>query len=239
MGFPLPRSRPAMVASIVGFSVGAVLLGYWDRDPPSFLVEAPYPDSQPQSASGSDQSGPTPSELRQEADRLRAQNLQLSAELHNLRTSISVQSDGGPPSEGSSHFSTGADPDPTKPLPFPREAPEPYTPKGFEKVAHRAAAECGMSLDVVAVDCSEFPCIAWTVAKDETVARFTMTGCAPWEEAFKFGTVVVGAIHLSDGGPGPRYFSWMAVPPDPQDLLIALQRARERNKAMKEALGVR
>lgn len=234
MGLPLPRSRPAVMAAILGFAVGAALLGYWDRRPPSISVEAPDPDPKLPAASG-----PNASELRQEADRLRAQNLQLSAEVHNLRTAALANSDGGVRSEGPAYFSSRSDPDPTKPLPFPREAPEPYTPKGFEKVAHRAAAECGMSLDVVAVDCSEFPCIAWTVAKDETVARFTMTGCGPWEEAFKFGTVVVGAIHLSDGGLGPRYFSWMAVPPDPQDLLIALQRARERNKAMKEALGVR
>lgn len=125
------------------------------------------------------------------------------------------------------------------PMAFPPDAPEEYTPKGFERVSHQAAQECGMGLDVVAIDCSEFPCIAWTMARNDNVAKFSMTGCGPWEKAFANGTVVVGSLEDLDGGTGKRFFSWMAVPPDPADLRIAMKRAQERNAAMIEALGQR
>ncbi|MFP2961668.1 hypothetical protein ACLEPN_28650 [Myxococcus sp. 1LA] len=90
----------------------------------------------------------------------------------------------------------------TLPLAFAPELPEPFTPKGFERVAFRAANECGMGLDVVAVDCSEFPCIAWTRAKDDTVKKFSMEECEPWEEAFQHRTMVVASGQWKEGGPG-------------------------------------
>lgn len=124
-------------------------------------------------------------------------------------------------------------------LPFGVSIPFAHTPMEFEKVAFRAARECGMALDVVALDCSEFPCLVWTVARNDNVSRFSMEGCAPWESAFKDGTVVVGAISKDDGGAGDRYFSWMPALPDPMDQHIAMVRARERNEGMKQALGIR
>jgi hypothetical protein len=124
-------------------------------------------------------------------------------------------------------------------LPFGASIPMSHTPREFEKVAFRAARECGMALDVVALDCSEFPCLVWTVARNDNVALFSMEGCAPWESAFKEGTVVVGAISQDDGGAGDRYFSWMPALPDPMDQHIAMVRARERNEGMKQALGIR
>lgn len=124
------------------------------------------------------------------------------------------------------------------PLPFAPNIPHSHTPKGFEAVAQRAVHECGMGLDVVAIDCSEFPCLLWTLAKNDNVGRFTMDGCKPWDEAFEFGAAVVGAIQTLDGGIGPRYFSWMPILPDPDDQRIAMKRARERNEGMKQALGI-
>ncbi|WP_211193647.1 hypothetical protein [Pyxidicoccus fallax] len=178
-----------------------------------------------------------------EAAELRRKNKALEEELQALRSGAS-----GPPAAASTTAPStpaptfrasapGAGPD--QPLPFAPDTPEPYTPKGFERVSQRAAKECGMGLDVVALDCSEFPCIAWTRATDPNVKHFSMSGCGPWEEAFKHGTVVVGSIEDADGGGQLRYFSWMAVPPDPNDLLIAVRRAKERNAGMKEALGLK
>ncbi|NVI99475.1 hypothetical protein HV824_15285 [Myxococcus sp. AM009] len=119
------------------------------------------------------------------------------------------------------------------------ELPEPFTPKGFERVAFRAANECGMGLDVVVVDCSEFPCIAWTQAKDDTVQKFSMSGCAPWEEAFQHRTTVVASGQFKDGDAGARYLAWMPLPVEPELRRIAMWRARERTDGMKEALGLR
>jgi|GEM_PF-5468122 len=124
------------------------------------------------------------------------------------------------------------------PLSFPAELPEPFTPKGFEQVAFRAASECGMGLDVVALDCSEFPCIAWTQAKDDTVTKFSMTGCAPWEEAFQNRTLVVASSQSGEGASRTRYLAWMPIPQDPALQRIAMRRARERTDGMKEALGL-
>ncbi|WP_284668331.1 hypothetical protein [Myxococcus sp. SDU36] len=126
-----------------------------------------------------------------------------------------------------------------RPLAFAPELPEPFTPKGFERVAFRAANECGMGLDVVAVDCSEFPCIAWTQAKDDTVQKFSMSECAPWEEAFEHRTMVVASTQSKEGGSGARYLAWMPLPVDPELRRIAMRRARERTDGMKEALGLR
>lgn len=128
-----------------------------------------------------------------------------------------------------------------RPLAFAPELSEPFTPKGFERVAFRAANECGMGLEVVAVDCSEFPCIAWTQAKDDTVKHFSMSGCGPWEEAFQLRTVVVASGKFEDGGAGARYLAWMPLPMDLDPALqrIAMRRARERTDGMKDALGLR
>ncbi|AEI68802.1 hypothetical protein [Corallococcus macrosporus] len=125
------------------------------------------------------------------------------------------------------------------PLAFTPELPEPFTPKGFERVAFRAANECGMGLDVVALDCSEYPCIAWTRATDDTVKTFSMSGCAPWEEAFQGRTMVVASGQFKEGGQGARYLAWMPMPADPALNRIAMRRARERTDGMKEALGLR
>ncbi|MBL0695583.1 hypothetical protein [Comamonas sp. JC664] len=126
-----------------------------------------------------------------------------------------------------------------QPLSFAPGLAEPFTPKGFEQVAFRAARECGMGLDVVAVDCSEFPCIAWTQAKDDTVKSFSMSGCAPWEEAFQQRTMVVASARSNEGGAEARYLAWMPLPEDPESRRIALRRARERTDGMKEALGLK
>ncbi|WP_426753876.1 hypothetical protein [Myxococcus sp. Y35] len=125
------------------------------------------------------------------------------------------------------------------PLAFPSELPEAFTPKGFEEVAFRAASECGMGLDVVALDCSEFPCIAWTQAKDDSVTRFSMTDCGPWEAAFQNRTMVVASSQSGEGPSRVRYLAWMPIPQDPGLQRIAMQRARERTDGMKEALGLR
>ncbi|WP_228565010.1 hypothetical protein [Myxococcus sp. AB036A] len=145
-----------------------------------------------------------------------------------------------PASPVSAEPGTGQDTVPEeRPLAFAPELPEPFTPEGFERVAFRAANECGMGLDVVAVDCSEFPCIAWTQAKDDTVKHFSMSGCGPWEEAFQHRTMVVASGKSEEGGPSARYLAWMPLPVDPELNRIAIRRARERTDGMKEALGLR
>lgn len=123
-------------------------------------------------------------------------------------------------------------------FPFPANLREPYTPKGFENVALRAVRECGMPLSVVAIDCSEFPCIAWTrvTGPTEPEQPFSMEGCAPWTEAFEHRTMVVGSVSKADVEPREVYFAWIAIPEQEDLVRPAMARARERIAHMKTAM---
>ncbi|HLT28439.1 MAG TPA: hypothetical protein VK013_00220 [Myxococcaceae bacterium] len=124
------------------------------------------------------------------------------------------------------------------PLPFPTELSEAYTPAGFEDVTLRATRECGMPLSVVAIDCSEFPCIAWTrvTGPGEEGKPFSMDSCGPWAEVFKNGTMVVGSVTQADVEPREVYFAWMALPEQEDLVRPAMARARQRTQEMKAAL---
>lgn len=123
------------------------------------------------------------------------------------------------------------------PLEFPPNVSAPHTPAEFQKIALESARSCGMGLDVFAIDCSEYPCIAWTKAMDPNVARFTMDGCAAWSTAFPKGTIVLGATRAGAGdAPEERYFGWMAAPEDPRMLQTAFKRAQIRAAEMNAAL---
>lgn len=121
-------------------------------------------------------------------------------------------------------------PEPDVPLPFPTELSEAYTPKGFEDVTLRSTRECGMPLSVVAIDCSEFPCIAWTrvTGPNETGEPFSMDSCGPWAEVFKDGTMVIGSVTRADVEPREVYFAWMALPEQEDLVRPAMARARQR-----------
>ena len=131
------------------------------------------------------------------------------------------------------------------PMAFPPDVPEAYRPEKFQAIALRVARECGTGLDVVAVDCSEFPCIAWLRvtdpqghlgrqdAVDPRTQSFSTTDCAPWNDAFKDSSLGV----LGDEARG-RYVSLMPSPPDRKAVMAAMQRAMERESQMAEALGV-
>lgn len=176
-----------------------------------------------------------PLAARAEANRLHAVSLALESDLRTVRAST----DAGVAAPGESFRASRPDARADVALSFPVNVPDVYMPRHFEQIAHRAATECGMEMEVFAIDCTEFPCIAWMEAKNAGVRKFSMSGCAPWEEAFQHGTSVVASVQKTDGTPGPRFLSWMPMPPDPADQMIAIQRAKERTRGMKEALGAR
>ncbi len=204
--------------------------------------EPPVADSAPEVVQVAEPSLPAVKDLTAELMQAQLENFRLrrrlaavEGELHHAQGALKAQAE----AEEVTFRVSDAGQDATTPLSFPAELPEQYSPQGFERVAIEAAKTCGMGLDVVAVDCSEFPCIAWTLATDPKVLRYSMSECSVWKEAFTHGEVVIGATQPGDGGPGGRYFAWMALPPDPSDLQIATRRARARAKAMAEALGLR
>lgn len=125
-----------------------------------------------------------------------------------------------------------------EPIPFSPDVPAQYQPERFEEITMNAARSCGMGLDVIAVDCSEFPCIAWTRATDPSVKTYSMTGCQPWKDAFSDGELVIGAGARPDAGDAERFIAWMPMPPHRANLPAVIARARIRAQDMRVALGL-
>ncbi|MDQ3263439.1 MAG: hypothetical protein M3Y59_07250 [Myxococcota bacterium] len=227
------RSPVVLVGTAVLVGVGCLVAVTW--------WESPTAESAPEVAQFTESAKPVVTDLTAELMQAQLENFRLRRRLATLEGELQntkARVKGEKEQEEASFRVSDAGQDAKTPLAFPAELPEQYSPEGFERVAMEAAKSCGMGLDVVAVDCAEFPCIAWTQATDPKVFRYSMSECSVWKDAFANGEVVIGASQPRDGGSGGRYFAWMALPPDPADLQIATRRARERAKAMAEALGV-
>jgi len=127
----------------------------------------------------------------------------------------------------------------TAALPFAPDLAPAYTPEGFEAVALQMERECDLGLEVVTIDCSEYPCMAWTRAEHPEGRGVSMDGCAPWTAAFPNGTTVIGtASRKTADGNSEMFFSWMAVPENPDQLKQAWRRAQVRAGEMKTAMGL-
>jgi hypothetical protein len=124
------------------------------------------------------------------------------------------------------------------PVRFPHEAAAPFLPEGFRQVLAKTIEKCGMGLEVATVDCSEYPCIAWTKANDASVHQFSMTTCAPWKEAFPKGELVIGKSVTTSSGAEERYFAWMPIPPEESTRHAVMKRVKERRKLTEQQLGL-
>lgn len=229
----------ALLVLIFGLIVGYMRGGEVREEPPaaqSDLLQIP-PERSQQTHADSD---PVSEERleRQVAENLKLEQRKRDLEL-GLAAARSVQGVEEapvvvPPTETQA---AQAELGPSDILPFPANLSEPYTPDGFQNVARRAVRECGMPLTVVAIDCSEFPCIAWTrvTGPNETGEPFSMDSCGPWAEVFK-RTMVVGSVSRADVEPREVYFAWMALPEQEDLVQPATARARERIAHMKTAM---
>jgi hypothetical protein len=124
------------------------------------------------------------------------------------------------------------------PVQFPKDSDASFTPEGFQEVLAKTIEKCGMGLEVATVDCSEYPCIAWTKATDRDVHQFSMTKCAPWKEAFPEGELVIGKSVTTPLGAEERYFAWMPIPPDNATRPAVMKRVKERRKLTEQKLGL-
>lgn len=126
-----------------------------------------------------------------------------------------------------------------EPLAFRADLDYAYTPDGFEEVTRRMIAECGLGLEVVTIDCAEYPCMAWTRAEQSEGRSYSMDGCPVWTDAFPNGTTVIGSATANGANGTPeRYLAWMAAPENPEELRQAWKRAKARADEMKAALGL-
>ncbi len=105
------------------------------------------------------------------------------------------------------------------PIPFPANPPENFTPAKFRAVAEEALKSCDAGVSLRDVDCSEYPCIAWTRLRpqDGGDATVDMSDCAPWTKAYGEDTLVFNVGSAA-----------VLVPLPPEDLKRVLGRAKER-----------
>jgi|GEM_PF-6587782 len=152
-------------------------------------------------------------------------------ENHNLRHQVKALQQKVEQSESAmNERADEAKPAPPPPVEFPRDVPSSSLPDGFREVLAETIKTCGMGLQVAKVDCTEYPCIAWTRATDPSVRKFSMSGCGAWKSAFPHGERVVGkTVHAPDGSV-TRYFAWMPMPEDDvrEDVMKRFDQRRER-----------
>jgi hypothetical protein len=114
------------------------------------------------------------------------------------------------------------------PVPFPSTPAEAFRPERVKAIAAAAASGCGMKLDVLEVDCAEYPCIVWTRALDPRVKRYSMGDCAPWTQAFGPNVLVFGTGYTRNG---ELVHGWLPLPPEESLTRAVVFRARERARA--------
>lgn len=124
-----------------------------------------------------------------------------------------------------------------QPLPFPAGVTEPYTPEGFKKNLERALKECPMgAMELVSMDCAEFPCMAVTELKDETARQANLNECMPWIDIYKGGTQYVSGTQKRNGQE-LHYMSWVPLPPHSADAKLVMLRSTRRAKALVKKLA--
>jgi len=121
---------------------------------------------------------------------------------------------------------------------FPENARPQDTPEGFKKLIEEVVAKCNPALEVRDLDCSEFPCIAWTRLDGTKSKTFDLGGCEPWMTAYDKPPISLLATNASDGGTGDVYVAFYASPSDASARKPVKLRAQERLDAMLEAYGV-
>jgi hypothetical protein len=123
------------------------------------------------------------------------------------------------------------------PVEFPRDVPRSSLPDGFREVLAETIKTCGMGLEVAKVDCTEYPCVAWTKATDPSVHVFSMSRCGAWKTAFPHGERVVGKTVHSPDGSVTRYFAWMPMPED-EAREDVMKRFGQRRELAEHELGI-
>lgn len=124
-----------------------------------------------------------------------------------------------------------------QPLPFPAGVTEPYTPEGFKKNLERALKECPLgAMELVSMDCAEFPCMAVTELKDETARHANLNECMPWIDIYEGGTQYVSGAQKRNGQE-IQYMAWVPLPPHPADAKLVMLRSTRRAKALVKKLA--
>ncbi len=121
---------------------------------------------------------------------------------------------------------------------FPEDAPAQAKPEGFRGIVEKVIRDCNPGLEISDVDCSEYPCIAWTKWHTDRTSRFDLSSCKPWTDAYSRPPIVLTATTDPDGGPAERYLAFFSLPDDASTQKLVKARARARLDEMLEAYGL-
>lgn len=220
------KKRLPLLTGVLGLVLGVCASVVWlsgrhDGPPPPPVAAEPTPVAQPPAEDDRPRDTALQGRIATLERQLReSQEAQRSAEARAqavVAAPTSAPQPSVPPSEDST------------PLPFPSDAPVAFTPKGFQALVERSIRECGLKMKLEAMDCSEYPCIAWMDSQQE---RISMAECAPWTEAFGNKTSVVGQTVKSADGGTRTLVGLMALPPDSSERRMAMRRSRDRTSGM-------
>jgi hypothetical protein len=90
-------------------------------------------------------------------------------------------------------------------------------------------------LQVQDVECSEYPCIAWTTWDQERSRELDLPSCEAWAQTYGKRLMLV-ARDSPDGA--DHFVGLVSLPDDPGALRVAAQRARMRIGALAQAYGI-
>lgn len=122
---------------------------------------------------------------------------------------------------------------------FPQDGPDQLRPDGFHRLLEQVMEQCkDQGLSLRDVDCSEYPCVAWTQWNTAANNRFDLSRCKPWHDAFGDRTSMMAAGDRPDAGPGSMYAAFYAVPEDLAVRQRLAARMHDRLKAMLASYGI-
>lgn len=111
------------------------------------------------------------------------------------------------------------------PQPFPSDLEDQFRPSSLAERLQRSIDSCNLRLNVLELECEEFPCIAWV---DSRELRLDMGSCPKWSEAFDEDTLArLEVLPMSDGGQ-LVLAALMPVPRHPVQRKVAVARLEDR-----------
>ncbi len=126
-------------------------------------------------------------------------------------------------------------PELSPPVPFPSVTPPANTPAEFRPVVEALLAKCAPGVKVQEVECSEFPCIAWTSVDTALTPKLDLLGCEEWKATFGEKLMVYGR-RSEDGS--SQFAGLFSLPDDPEAIKNIQKRARLRLDALGQSYGI-
>jgi hypothetical protein len=118
------------------------------------------------------------------------------------------------------------------PLPFPPGLPPAQMPAGFAAEVKEVLASCDPSMSLDAVDCTEYPCMAWATTVEAPVDPPDFRRCSAWQQRFGSEVGMASAYLTTSDGGIRRVLGFYPLPSEATARRDTIQRARVRTREM-------